>query len=161
MGSLINFDSDSNNSVFPNKRNLNQNHILISESSVLKNSNFEDVLPVVSKYPNSRQILILFENLQGARADFNRINDFFRQAKNSVLGVKEKSNPKLISLDSISNTLPKLTQEEIMEVDALALPGKGKKFIFKAKINDSDVNVIIDTGSTTTLIRKSLVVDLR
>ncbi|MGZ6453674.1 MAG: reverse transcriptase domain-containing protein [Bdellovibrio sp.] len=41
------------------------------------------------------------------------------------------------------------------------MPGKGKKFIFKAKINDSDVNVIIDTGSTTTLIRKSLVVDLR
>jgi hypothetical protein len=56
--------------------------------------------------------------------------------------------------------LKDLAFEEIMEVDTEPLPGKGKKFIFKANVNNSEVNVIIDTGSSTTLVRKSLVIDL-
>ena len=56
--------------------------------------------------------------------------------------------------------LKDLAFEEIMEVDTEPLPGKGKKFIFKAIVNNSEVNVIIDTGSSTTLVRKSLVIDL-
>ncbi len=74
---------------------------------------------------------------------------------------RAKSLLKLNSLDlSSSDVLPKDFCESIMEVEAEPLPGKGKKFLFKAIINNSVVNVIIDTGSSTTLIRKSLVIDL-
>ena len=42
----------------------------------------------------------------------------------------------------------------------LPMPGKGKKFLFYYMIKDRKVEVIIDAGSSTTLVRKSLVSDL-
>jgi hypothetical protein len=48
-----------------------------------------------------------------------------------------------------------------MDVErALPTPGKGKKFLFKAVINGREINVIVDTGSSTSLVLKSLVSDL-
>ena len=112
----------------------------------------------VDKYANSSQFLVMFENLRVASANLKQANDFF-EARNLSVPARLKNKSK--SLISLSKTLPKdFAQEEIMEVDAEPLPGKGKKFIFKVKINNSNVNVIIDTGSSTTLVQKSLVIDL-
>ena len=48
-----------------------------------------------------------------------------------------------------------------MDVEStLPMPGKGRKFIFKAIINSREINVIIDCGSSTTIVSKKLVIDL-
>ena len=161
MGSFkSNFDSVSNNFsvVSDNKISSNKNLVLFSESSVLKNSTIADNYAVLTKYANSRDLLILFENLRVARANLKIDLDLDHDR---ICSINDKSNRKLNSLNSTSNFLLKdLASEEIMEVDTEPLPGKGKKFIFKAIVNNSEVNVIIDTGSSTTLVRKSLVIDL-
>ena len=82
--------------------------------------------------------------------------------------MRKKSDKKFNSLNLNSNLgtnsgppniklpLEKIGLEQVMVVvNSEPLPGKGKKFIFKAKINNSEVNVIIDTGSSTTLIHKA------
>ena len=161
MGSFkSNFDSVLNNFsvISDNKISSNKNLVLFSESSVLKNSTIADNYAVLTKYANSRDLLILFENLRVARANLKIDLDLDHDR---ICFINDKSNRKLNSLNSTSNFLLKdLAKEEIMEVDAEPLPGKGKKFIFKAIVNNSEVNVIIDTGSSTTLVRKSLVIDL-
>ena len=66
MGSFkSNFDSDSNNFsvISDNKISSNENHILFSESSVLKNSIVADNYAVLTKYANSRDLLVLFYGL--------------------------------------------------------------------------------------------------
>ena len=144
-----------------NKPNLNQNTVLILESSDEKNSMFADK-PAVTKFNTGREIFTMFEKLAHARADFQLVSDV-KKLKNSCMLINSKVT--FDSLNSTNNNLSKFLQEDqrnegVMEVDTEPLPGKGKKFIFKAKINDSEVNVIVDTGSSTTLVRKSLVIDL-
>ena len=54
-------------------------------------------------------------------------------------------------------------QENIMDVDLeseMPMPGKGKKFMFKSFCNNKEISVLVDTGSSTTLVLKSLVINL-
>ena len=125
---------------------------------------------MAKRYPDKREFIYLFEKLRAAREIFSRESDL-ENAR--ILAMQKKSEKKFNSLNLTSYfgtnsgppnfglPLEKVGLEDIMVVvNTEPLPGKGKKFIFKAKINNSEVNVIIDTGSSTTLIHKSLVIDL-
>ena len=143
--------------------------MLISESSDKKNSNFADSLAVVKKHTDKREFIFLFEKLRAAREIFSTESDL-ENAR--LLAMRKKSDKKFNSFNlnsnlgtnsgPLNNKLPleKIGLEQVLVVNSEPLPGKGKKFIFKAKINNSEVNVIIDTGSSTTLIHKALVIDL-
>ena len=114
-----------------NKPNLNQNTVLILESSDEKNSMFADK-PAVTKFNTGREIFTMFEKLAHARADFLLVSDV-KKLKNSCTLIKSK-----VMFDSLNSTnknssnilLKDQHNEGVMEVDTEPLPGKGKKFIF-------------------------------
>ena len=52
-----------------------------------------------------------------------------------------------------------LDKKNMDNLDMLT-PGKGKKFLFKSEVNNKSIYVLIDTGSSTSIVSKSLVIDL-
>ena len=174
IGSLeennFHFDDYSNkfdlikNPVFSNTNSLFSS----VESSGKQNSNASDLISefasaskVNTKF-DLNEILLRCESLREKRAIFT-----------SAFPTQSNVVPKpLVQMDEIKSVSFNLSSENIpispdnvylgdMDVEsALPMPGKGKKFIFRAIINSREINVIIDCGSSTTIVSKKLVIDL-
>lgn len=127
-----------------------------------QNSNFKlnADIAIDSEEYNSSEIFDKCKNLREKRDLFT-----LASAKLRKLEIKQESTNIIQFGDIIAEEvacpiMPEgLPLDLGMEVD-YPMPGKGKKFMFKSLIGKRIINVMLDTGSSTTLVLKSLISDL-
>ncbi len=90
------------------------------------------------------------EELVSTIADIDKNAFLFKNKKIE----KDQSLIKRVEHESVD--LRQFLAANISEED-IGVPGKGKKFLFKCSSGEKVLSIIIDTGSSTTLISKSLV----
>jgi hypothetical protein len=131
----------------------------------VKIAKLSEINCLLSKSKNIRS-----KNKQAVRSDLALLN--VESENHNIFGLSYKSivKPSRIanSIDAFASpqTDGALEMESInllqdtreMEWNPIwPLPGKGKKFLFNSTINDKFINILIDTGSSTSLVSKSLI----
>jgi hypothetical protein len=136
-----------------------------------KSENICALKSVKVKYP-SDEIYAKSKILRDAREKFS--GDFaskiFQRRKNEqinpdAMGSSETSYIFPRENKQLNTAIPCCGENFVLEMDVdldsgKPMPGKGKKFIFKSICNNKIISTLVDTGSSTSLVSKSFIIDL-